>query len=393
LLPSGVLNNEKRKEIRAILPSDVSGGKKKDEDPEFEPPKDDEGRNEEVKDLEDDGNELDEEEEPTTDYLPFQTTDMSRWFYATETRGGGNSYAPPLVLKPSLSTIEDAKAPVITKGSESVDSPGSGPQTGSMNDLRDLGTVKTPSKPVGAHRPPGARGTTTPLHFKREDEGGAAHHVSDGTANVGDISTPKYEPSMPPEQNEHSTSATLQRNPNSLHPQFVSWQPTELWWRAAAQSFLSGEDSAITAREAKGQSSRRGHSFQLSVTENRKPWNDPSNAAFDPRALFFGDKLKYLKDAWLKACYHHYCLVGSRNVVMANIDGDIARTTVASLERWFEKVGDIQSGTPLYRISEILKVMRSTLDFKVGGLIWTCFCQVIIVSLPGPSSRTLWTRN
>lgn len=51
--------------------------------------------------------------------------------------------------------------------------------------LAYLGTVKTPSKPVGAYRPPGARGTSTPLHFKREDEGGAAHIVSNGTSLVG----------------------------------------------------------------------------------------------------------------------------------------------------------------------------------------------------------------
>lgn len=37
-----------------------------------------------------------------------------------------------------------------------------------------LGRVKTPSKPAGAYRPPGARGAATPLAFKREDEGGAA---------------------------------------------------------------------------------------------------------------------------------------------------------------------------------------------------------------------------
>lgn len=47
-----------------------------------------------------------------------------------------------------------------------------------------LGNVKTPSKPVGAYRPPGARGTSTPLHFKREDEGGAAHIVSNGVSNL-----------------------------------------------------------------------------------------------------------------------------------------------------------------------------------------------------------------
>ncbi|CAJ2508893.1 Uu.00g139190.m01.CDS01 [Anthostomella pinea] len=48
-----------------------------------------------------------------------------------------------------------------------------------------LGTVKTPSKPVGAYRPPGARGMVTPLHFRREDEGGAAHVMSNGAPNVG----------------------------------------------------------------------------------------------------------------------------------------------------------------------------------------------------------------
>ncbi|KAH7018336.1 eukaryotic translation initiation factor eIF2A-domain-containing protein [Microdochium trichocladiopsis] len=48
-----------------------------------------------------------------------------------------------------------------------------------------LGTVKTPSKPVGAYRPPGARGMSTPLHFRREDEGGSAHIMSNGSPNVG----------------------------------------------------------------------------------------------------------------------------------------------------------------------------------------------------------------
>jgi len=48
-----------------------------------------------------------------------------------------------------------------------------------------LGTVKTPSKPVGAYRPPGARGTLTPLHFRREDEGGSAHVMSNGSTNIG----------------------------------------------------------------------------------------------------------------------------------------------------------------------------------------------------------------
>ncbi|CAK7272129.1 hypothetical protein SEPCBS119000_004963 [Sporothrix epigloea] len=48
--------------------------------------------------------------------------------------------------------------------------------------LTFLGTQKTPSKPAGAYRPPGARGASTPLHFKREDEGGAAHVASNGNS-------------------------------------------------------------------------------------------------------------------------------------------------------------------------------------------------------------------
>ena len=50
--------------------------------------------------------------------------------------------------------------------------------------LKYLGSVKTPSKPAGAYRPPGARGQVTPLAFRREDEGGAAY-VSNGSLSQG----------------------------------------------------------------------------------------------------------------------------------------------------------------------------------------------------------------
>lgn len=40
--------------------------------------------------------------------------------------------------------------------------------------------TSTPKKPAGAYRPPHARNTVTPLHFKREDEGGAAHIYGNG---------------------------------------------------------------------------------------------------------------------------------------------------------------------------------------------------------------------
>lgn len=49
--------------------------------------------------------------------------------------------------------------------------------------LAYLSTVKTPSKPAGAYRPPGARGTSTPLAFKREDQGGEAY-VNNGISST-----------------------------------------------------------------------------------------------------------------------------------------------------------------------------------------------------------------
>ncbi|KIV99842.1 uncharacterized protein PV09_08511 [Verruconis gallopava] len=51
--------------------------------------------------------------------------------------------------------------------------------------LEYLAKKKAPSKPVGAYRPPGARGTSTPLAFKREDEGGAAYTASNGISAAG----------------------------------------------------------------------------------------------------------------------------------------------------------------------------------------------------------------
>lgn len=52
--------------------------------------------------------------------------------------------------------------------------------------LAYLSKVKTPAKPAGAYRPPGARGSATPMLFKREDEGGAAYvNTGISSTNVG----------------------------------------------------------------------------------------------------------------------------------------------------------------------------------------------------------------
>ncbi|BCS22969.1 translation initiation factor 2A [Aspergillus puulaauensis] len=52
-----------------------------------------------------------------------------------------------------------------------------------------LSTRKAPVKPAGAYRPPGARGQSTPLAFRREDQGGSAH-VPEGTATGGALNGP-----------------------------------------------------------------------------------------------------------------------------------------------------------------------------------------------------------
>jgi len=57
-----------------------------------------------------------------------------------------------------------------------------------------MATKKTPSKPVGAYRPPGARGQITPLAFKREDEGGAVYvrdSASSFSSNINGFGKPR----------------------------------------------------------------------------------------------------------------------------------------------------------------------------------------------------------
>ena len=80
--------------------------------------------------------------------------------------------------------------------------------------LSYLGTVKTPSKPAGAYRPPGARGSVTPLAFRREDEGGAAY-ISDGSLSLGSgvngFGKPRRRdiPGAEAATNDHSLNAAL----------------------------------------------------------------------------------------------------------------------------------------------------------------------------------------
>ena len=67
------------------------------------------------------------------------------------------------------------------------------------------GNISTPTKPAGAYRPPHARGTATPVAFKREDEGGMPH--TNGTSNgipSRERVVPGLAPSEPKEEKKRS---------------------------------------------------------------------------------------------------------------------------------------------------------------------------------------------
>jgi len=67
------------------------------------------------------------------------------------------------------------------------------------------GNISTPTKPAGAYRPPHARGTATPVAFKREDEGGMPHtnDTSNGIPSRERV-VPGLAPSEPKEEKKRS---------------------------------------------------------------------------------------------------------------------------------------------------------------------------------------------
>lgn len=83
--------------------------------------------------------------------------------------------------------------------------------------LKYLGTVKTPSKPAGAYRPPGARGQVTPIAFRREDEGGVAY-VSAGNLSTGISAATFGKPRKREVPGAETAPATEEANPGALIP-------------------------------------------------------------------------------------------------------------------------------------------------------------------------------
>ncbi|KAI5284659.1 hypothetical protein KEM54_001164 [Ascosphaera aggregata] len=59
-----------------------------------------------------------------------------------------------------------------------------------------LATRKVPAKPAGAYRPPGARGQSTPLAFRREDQGGAAYVRDDSSSTLSSSPSAASSPFM-----------------------------------------------------------------------------------------------------------------------------------------------------------------------------------------------------
>ncbi|KAH9809977.1 eukaryotic translation initiation factor eIF2A-domain-containing protein [Melampsora americana] len=71
------------------------------------------------------------------------------------------------------------------------------------NGVGSTAAAVTPVKPAGAYRPPHARGTTTPSHFKREDEGGAPYVANPNSNGHHQGSRPRGLPpgAAPPNSN------------------------------------------------------------------------------------------------------------------------------------------------------------------------------------------------
>jgi hypothetical protein len=92
-------------------------------------------------------------------------------------------------------------------------------------------------------------------------------------------------------------------------------------------------------------------------------------------------KCKYIHGAWLAARRCHNDVAFSKTAVTSSTDGDIARTTATFLEECLGRMGDSGARTSLHRIGEILKVMRSSLDFKSWRIRLDLFLPSRIVSL------------
>lgn len=132
--------------------------------------------------------------------------------------------------------------------------------------LAFLGTVKTPSKPAGAYRPPGARGTLTPLHFKREDEGGAAHIVSNGTANVRSNGFGKQRREIP-------GAETVESLPPGAEPAAVpgATEGDENLSKAALKNKKKREAKKLKDAEAKAAGLVPGQDAPAAGSDNRSP--------------------------------------------------------------------------------------------------------------------------
>ncbi|KAF2237390.1 translation initiation factor eIF-2A [Viridothelium virens] len=160
-----------------------------------------------------------------------------------------------------------------------------------------LGRVKTPSKPAGAYRPPGARGTTTPLHFKREDEGGAAfvnNGISSTSGGINGFGKPRRrevpgaeaaEPNLPPGASaeggvslagtgEGKDEANLSKAAMKNKKKREAKKAKEAEQKATA--LVAGEGEAVNGtgnHGVPGRSPERGHSRNRSHGENFRSRN------------------------------------------------------------------------------------------------------------------------
>jgi len=166
------------------------------------------------------------------------------------------------------------------------------------------------------------------------------------------------------EQRHYPQVGRIALSPRPAPPSFILWYPElpKLLWPGIFE-ILSREDESPSPQQLK-----------------ELWWR-----AFAELSPKDESKCKHIHGAWLAARRYHNDVAFSQNSVTLSTDGDIARTTAIVLEECLGRTSNNQAGTSLHRIREILEVMRSSLDFKIGGFVWTCFCQVTIVSFSNGS--------
>ena len=243
--------------------------------------------------------------------------------------------------------------------------------------------IKLPSKSAGAYRPPGARGTSTPLHFKREDEGGTAHINSGISSTSGGMNgfgrlrrreIPGAEPaeSLPPGaapgggvsllgtgEVEELTSKSAQKNKKKREAK----KAKEAAERAAGKSDGKAGDGPLTAANAT-LSPEKSHqrNFERSRSKGPQGRRDPSRRREGSRMRNNSRRRNEpIRQDEVKR--HNKSKSGSSPGQQAQINGQEDQTLFNSADQSVKSPG---GGSPEEKkVRSLLKKMRAIEDLKM----------------------------